>query len=177
MFRVLRLEKYCLRFAPVIQKRRYDIVKNINNAIMSSHKHSLNETSINGGAVKKFCSRMNLIEKNMVEILETPDKPEFDKKSYRVIRLENGIKALLISDPVSDARTIDFSKCKVKTSDHNESGTMTESSSSDEENSDSEAESDAEDHESEKMSAFCLSIGVGSYSDPRDIQGLSHFLG
>lgn len=34
-----------------------------------------------------------------VEVLETPVKSENDKKSYRVIRLENGIKALLISVP------------------------------------------------------------------------------
>lgn len=34
-----------------------------------------------------------------VEVLDIPDKSEIDKKSYRVIRLANGIKALLISAP------------------------------------------------------------------------------
>lgn len=152
---------------------------------MSSQKRSLNET-INNGVVKKICSnnisienknKMNLIQKNMIEILETPDKSEFDKKSYRVIRLENGLKALLISDPTNDFKPIDFAKCNIKGS-HKEPTAATTSSSDDDDTEESEASDDEEDeHESEKLSAFCLTVDVGSYSDPRDVQGLSHFLG
>lgn len=35
---------------------------------------------------------------SLVEVLETPIKSEADKKSYRLIRLENGLKALLIME-------------------------------------------------------------------------------
>lgn len=45
-----------------------------------------------------------------VEELEAPAKSENDKKSYRVIRLENGLKALLISAPVDDGNATDSNK-------------------------------------------------------------------
>jgi insulysin len=39
-------------------------------------------------------------------VLETVEagivKPDVDKAAYRVVRLDNGIKALLISDPLCD---------------------------------------------------------------------------
>lgn len=76
-----------------------------------------------------------------VEVMEAPDKPENDRKSYRVICLENGLKALLISDP--------------------------------------RQKSDCDDEEKERgYPATCsLCVDVGSFSDPRDVQGLAHFLG
>lgn len=79
-----------------------------------------------------------------IEILETPEKSEDDKKSYRVIQLLNGLKALLISDP-----TIEF-------------------------NEDAESKSDPV---GAKLAACALCVDVGLYTEPRDVPGLSHFLG
>lgn len=76
-----------------------------------------------------------------IEVLETPEKSENDRKSYRVIRLANGLKALLISVPVENAAEIGKSS------------------------------------ESDKLAACSLGVDVGSFSDPREIQGLAHFLG
>ncbi|XP_031638507.1 nardilysin-like [Contarinia nasturtii] len=92
-----------------------------------------------------------------VEILETPDKSENDKKLYRVIRLENGLKALLISDPKQKTAAIT---------------SAVESDSSD--NTVSEQTNDEE--KVTKLAACCLCVDVGSSSDPREIQGLAHFL-
>lgn len=184
MLKLFRLKNYYLRLAPELLKQRYDLLNNINITIMSSQKRSLNET-IGNGAVKKICinniltenNKMNLIEKTMIEVLETPDKSEFDKKSYRVIRLENGLKALLISDQENDSKSIDFLKCIVKGSHKDDKSTAATSSSSSDDESDTEGSDGEDEHESEKLSAFCLTVDVGSYSDPRDVQGLSHFLG
>lgn len=101
--------------------------------------------------------RKNLIKMSSVEVLEVPDKSENDKKSYRVIRLTNGLKALLISAPskkdcdseqstkVKSANLIDIEQKSCKTNS--------------------------------KQAACSLCVEVGSFSNPHDIQGLAHFLG
>lgn len=163
---------------------------------MSSQKRSANET-VDNGAVKKRslsqnkienielnCERkMNLVVKSPTEVLETPDKSESDKKSYRVIRLENGLKALLVSDP--SEKPIDFSKCNDRQGGQdeaaNEAASVDHEEHDDRDDHDDESGSDdsdaEEDNGQEKTAAFALAVHVGSFSDPRDIQGLSHFLG
>lgn len=97
---------------------------------------------------------------NRTKTLPTPIKSDSDKKEYRLIQLENGLKALLI-----DARNV---VCHTSTIDSEEM------MSSEEE---SEAESDVEETEEEEILAACsLMIDVGSFSDPPEIQGLAHFL-
>lgn len=76
-----------------------------------------------------------------VEILENPEKSSNDKNSYRVIRLNNGLKALLVSDPNEQSKI------------------------------------PAVNEKEEKLSAICVCVEVGSFSDPRDVQGMAHFLG
>lgn len=167
---------------------------------MSTHKRSAGSSSDNS-AVKKLCGAsvhiaadssltsnalvknqedMQVVEKNGMDILEVPDKSENDKKSYRVIQLSNGLKALLIYDPVAEARAIaDFSKCNVKV--NATTVNMTAAMASDDDETESEASDDEEDNTDgearEKLAACSLSVDVGSFSDPRDIQGLAHFLG
>lgn len=81
------------------------------------------------------------------EVLETPVKSENDKKSYRLIRLENGMKALLISAPVEKLEPTTVDSDKVNEMDSN------------------------------KKAACALCIDVGYFSDPSEIQGLAHLLG
>lgn len=166
---------------------------------MSTHKRSAG-TSSDNCVVKKACgasvhigaensstlktiatnqSAMQIVNRNDVEILEEPDKSENDKKLYRVIQLKNGLKALIIYDPVADAQTMaDFSKCNVKTNATSATAAMV---SDEEEESESEASDEEEDgtegEAREKLAACSLSVDVGSFSDPRDVQGLAHFLG
>lgn len=85
-----------------------------------------------------------------VEVLQVPDKSENDKKSYRVIRLPNGLKALLISTANKEVAERE------------------------------QSDDDVNDPRNEKrgnLAACSLCVDVGSYSDPRDVQGLAHFLG
>lgn len=172
---------------------RYGFKLNINSEAMSMHKRSAG-TSSDNCAVKKSCgadnsltlskefvdnpNTMQIVQKNETEILEAPDKSEIDKKLYRVIRLSNGLTALLIYDPVADTKTIaDFSNCNVKMN-----GThVNAAAASDDDETESEASDDeedaTEDETREKLAACSLSVDVGSFSDPRDVQGLAHFLG
>lgn len=69
---------------------------------------------------------------------ETVEKSDHDKKSYRVIKLGNGLKALLISEPSS-----------LKTG---ATGPR------------------------ENFASCGLNISIGSFSDPKDIHGLAHFV-
>lgn len=91
-------------------------------------------------------------ENNNVEILDTPDKSPYDKNQYRLIRLPNGIKTLLIS---------------------RDNGTV----SPDTNTSASATTSDEIESADEYLSAVALAIDVGYNSDPPDVQGLAHFVG
>ncbi|XP_060576376.1 nardilysin-like [Ruditapes philippinarum] len=97
-----------------------------------------------------------------------------DKREYRLLFLENGLRALLISDlDGEDQSSVD---------DGNQSESDDESAGSDnseDEGSDMEVDdmSDSEnDLGQEKKSAAALCIGVGSFSDPDNIPGFAHFL-
>lgn len=113
---------------------------------------------------------------NTVEILETPTKSESDRKFYRVIKLSNGLKALLISDPA-----VETNESVIDSEKPNVSSTLIGSSTA-ERQIDGEkivAESgNRRDHSiPTKLAACALTVDVGSFSDPRDVQGLAHFLG
>lgn len=90
-----------------------------------------------------------------VEVMQSPIKSESDKKSYRIIRLSNGLRALLISDSeVEDEGSDAWSDVE------------------------SDGDDDQEGSDDEERQAACsLCVDVGSFSDPRDVEGLSHFLG
>ncbi|XP_052564795.1 nardilysin isoform X2 [Culex pipiens pallens] len=117
-----------------------------------------------------------------IRYLDTPDKSFSDRKQYRSIVLPNGFHALLISDPTERSRspppppannsTIDESSDDgvSVTSATNE---LTESEGEEEEEHDG-SETDGEG--GEKLAAAALCIGVGSFSDPKPVQGLAHFL-
>merc|ERR1719430_2559330 len=121
-----------------------------------------------------------------VEILANPRKSINDKKEYRVIRLENGLRCLLISDVAYPLDKLDQEEL--------EEDSIEEESDGNEESSDEEGDesSDIGDGESEdeeggrpgggarstglKMAAAGLMVHMGSFSDPDDIPGLAHFL-
>jgi len=117
-----------------------------------------------------------------VDVLAQPAKSSSDKKEYRVIRLENGLTALLIADLTYPLDKLDQEEKDVVEEEMEEE---------DEEESESET-SDGEDEDDDdedapvrnpvlgttglKMSAAALCVHMGSFSDPEDIPGLAHFL-
>jgi nardilysin len=113
------------------------------------------------------------------EVLPTPVKSASDKKEYRVIRLKNGLTACLVSDtsPLSDT-----SDDENEDDDESDDGGASEEETEDE-NEESGADTEDDDDEDEdsysteqKMAAAGLCIGVGSFSDPKNIPGMAHFL-
>ena len=80
-----------------------------------------------------------------------PIKSPTDLKDYKLIQLDNGLKALLISDTTYDLKKLDQEELEVENGITNSKTGL-------------------------KKSAASLSIEVGSYSDPNDLQGLAHFL-
>lgn len=130
---------------------------------------------------KKFV--LKDVKSEPVSILDVPVKSESDKKSYKVIRLPNGLTALLISDPRTEKAE------KAEQSDSEKSASATdesdeESEEEDEEESGSERGGDSDfdveespsSHMENKAAACALCVGVGSYSDPSGIQGMAHFV-
>lgn len=167
-------------------------IQDVLRVAMSTNKRiSANKA---GGVAKKLCVHDRIVDASVtgsvssalgtmtvVEVMPSPVKSESDKKSYRVIRLSNGLKALLISDPT---RTEDAGEDAAKGKRSTNESEAAESSSSEEEEGEEEGDNDdgsddeaGEDGERQKQAACALCVGVGSFSDPREVQGLAHFLG
>lgn len=97
---------------------------------------------------------------------------------HRVIKLPNGLQALLISDPSAivpkEASAAAASHDDETTDDESDSDGDSDEDDGDDDQTDDKAgdKTDAK----EKLAACSLCIDVGSFSDPPDIQGLAHFL-
>lgn len=129
-------------------------------------------------SIKTTTTSKNFNKKSSnITYLPPPVKSEADKKEYSVIKLKNGLTALLISD-VSNIINIDDVPEQFLTESES-----SESSSEDEDSQISEGiyvENDNDRHKTktleEKLAACALCIGVGSFSDPEEIPGLAHFV-
>ncbi|XP_022917884.1 nardilysin-like [Onthophagus taurus] len=136
-------------------------------------------SKVNSGSRISTASAKSVQLKNYIT-LNTPIKSASDNKSYRVIRLENGLTACLISDLTED---VDLNK---KAESDSESEYETDSEGDDDAGPISDLEASESEHEGpkmkkvsnveQKMAAAALSINVGSFSDPLEVPGLAHFL-
>uniref|UniRef100_A0A3P8V2E0 Nardilysin convertase n=1 Tax=Cynoglossus semilaevis TaxID=244447 RepID=A0A3P8V2E0_CYNSE len=120
------------------------------------------------------------------EIIKSPSDP----KQYRYVVLENGLRALLISD-FNGAATMEDEDSDGEDGgeeeEDDESGDETEDDSEEEDSESGSNHDDGDDDDddkegkkkkgnAEKQSAAALCVGVGSFSDPSDLPGLAHFL-
>ncbi|CAM9645016.1 unnamed protein product [Chrysoparadoxa australica] len=97
-------------------------------------------------------------------------KAQSDKKSYRLIRLANGLRCLLVRDPPSE----------VEGGSDGEDGSEMDTSEDEESEADEDEDEDGEgaDREGPRQSkaAAAMAVGVGSFSDPANCHGLAHFV-
>ncbi|KAG9483024.1 hypothetical protein GDO78_009125 [Eleutherodactylus coqui] len=117
-----------------------------------------------------------------LHIIKSPSDP----KKYRFIQLDNGLRALLISDMASMGHSANESSDDEEDDDDDDEEEWDSEEESEEESEEDEEEDENEDSDSqctkdkkactEKLSAAALCIGVGSFSDPEDLPGLAHFL-
>uniref|UniRef100_A0A8B9KXZ8 Nardilysin convertase n=1 Tax=Astyanax mexicanus TaxID=7994 RepID=A0A8B9KXZ8_ASTMX len=107
-------------------------------------------------------------------IIKSPSDP----KKYRYIELNNGLKALLISDQSREHSTNNSEQPGTEEAEKDDSEEDEEEggSSEEEEHDSSEHGEDIHRMFSLSQSAAALCICVGSFSDPEDLPGLAHFL-
>ncbi|ESO92600.1 hypothetical protein LOTGIDRAFT_233049 [Lottia gigantea] len=102
-----------------------------------------------------------------------------DKREYRVINLENGLTAVLISDPSGAEECHAASQEDESEEESDEEDEEMSGSEEDEEMEEEAVERDEDDKKKksgERKSAAALCIGNGSFCDPDDIPGFAHFL-
>ncbi|KAF2885664.1 hypothetical protein ILUMI_20515 [Ignelater luminosus] len=163
-----------------------------NRTIAVMNKGSQKQPRPKAAAASQVLNYTPISNNVQFEVLQSPTKSFSDKKEYKVIRLQNGLTACIICDTEkckdvasvlseeSDAETDNDSE-----TDGSEDGTGTESeaesvkSVSGEEKEDDDAKIKRTDKKSQdevKLAAAALCIGVGSFSDPKEVPGLAHFL-
>lgn len=101
-----------------------------------------------------------LVQDKTSGILKAPT----NRLSYKDIKLPNGLRCILISDPKSDE--------DAKTSDDSE---PTENDNASEGTKDSGSKDDSSTAD-EIEAAAALCVNVGSLEDPQDVQGLAHLM-
>ncbi|XP_053986881.1 nardilysin-like isoform X2 [Hylaeus volcanicus] len=176
--------------SPPVKKLKSDqgssnLIKNLTTLA----KHNLNNVSSTSVDKMQTENRPQEVphvvtEKPRVDVtyLDTPVKSENDKKEYRVIKLKNGLTALLISDLHSSTCQDDDNEDKDEEDEETGSEDEHESDEDDEDDLDDQSDEEKSSRTSkrlqreEKMAACGLCVGVGSFSDPLEIPGLAHFL-
>lgn len=153
------------------QKRTSD------SSINDSHHTKIRCIATNSKGAMNLMGQQNVLDS--VEVMDEPIRSENDKKSYRIIRLTNGLKALLVSDPYGAAESNEQENQTIATTASSDEESENEADDGDDDNdNDNESDGEAEPEANrEKLSACSLCVDVGSFSDPRDVQGLAHFLG
>lgn len=113
-----------------------------------------------------------------IRYLDTPDKSFSDRKQYRSIVLPNGFHALLISDPTERSTRSPLPTANSTVTEESDDGASVTSATNElTESEDEDGASEGEgEEEGEKLAAAALCIGVGSFNDPKRVQGLAHFL-
>ncbi|KAG7303562.1 hypothetical protein JYU34_012091 [Plutella xylostella] len=115
--------------------------------------------------------------RDRVDIATVFELVPWNKVITVTIRLHNGLTALLISDPTTPPPAVARGASSSEASDSGSESTHSrESSSGQSEDSDQHGSGPKRELDDEKLAACALCVGVGSYSDPHDIQGLAHFV-
>ncbi|XP_051113236.1 nardilysin-like isoform X2 [Andrographis paniculata] len=113
-------------------------------------------------------------------------KSPTDRRLYRYIQLTNGICALLVHDPEIYSDEPFGGRMDGKSEDEDDDEDDDDEEEEDGEEEDEEDSGDEEDDEeeeekepkgaAEKKAAAAMCVGMGSFADPYEAQGLAHFL-
>ncbi|KAE9594482.1 putative insulysin [Lupinus albus] len=117
-------------------------------------------------------------------VLKSPN----DRRLYRLLQLQNGLRALLVHDP--EIYPQGPPKYDAQNDEDEEDEDEDEDDDEDEEEYEEEEEEDEEDEDGDdenevegskdtpqtKKAAAAMCVGIGSFSDPFEAQGLAHFL-
>ncbi|SPP85819.1 nardilysin [Drosophila guanche] len=109
---------------------------------------------------RKMFRRLCRTFETTVQYHEPPDKSDCDKKLYRALSLSNGLRAMLISDSTN----------KIEHTPEVLHPLPTRIASS------SESSNPSLEHFQGNLAACAVLVNVGSFSEPRQYQGMAHFL-
>ncbi|KAH1009982.1 nardilysin isoform X1 [Dendroctonus ponderosae] len=155
------------------------------NCLKTAMKKASESASCKHIATDSGASFAKPLQKNgAFTTLPTPTKSASDPKEYKVIQLQNGLIACLIADKRSnfvemettedsDEEMLDADQSDLESEEGSEADSEDDGSESNEE-SDSACEKN--NKRKVKLAAAGLSVGVGSFSDPKDVPGMAHFL-
>eukprot|EP00890_Picochlorum_soloecismus_P003708 jgi/Picsp_1/4338/NSC_01845-R1_insulin-degrading enzyme-like len=108
-----------------------------------------------------------------------------DKRIYKSLELKNGLKVLIIHDKEikSSNETNDLAEGDLSEeielhscSEHSDDGSKDSDGGSESSSDDEPDKTFGKKSNGTKRTAAALSVGIGHYSDPQDIPGLSHYL-
>uniref|UniRef100_A0A7S3Q5Z2 Insulysin n=1 Tax=Chaetoceros debilis TaxID=122233 RepID=A0A7S3Q5Z2_9STRA len=113
-----------------------------------------------------------------------PSRSPLDKKLYRQILLENGLRVVLISDTEAmlHQELYEYDDDDSDDSDGGDGGTGNDTDKKESEPKEEEEDSDSDDSEEEdddaglRKAAAALVVGAGSFHDPACANGMAHFL-
>lgn len=183
MFRLLRSRVTHLNVVMSTNKRI-----NCDKAGGASKKSRVHDPNVALDSLVNSINDLKTMNIAVCEVMPSPIKSASDKKNYRAIQLNNGLRALLISDPIAIVTpindpiggTFERDHCP-KDAGRNDSEDIEALSSADEDENEDAASGSydeaGEDRDPQKQAACALCVDVGSFSDPREVQGLAHFLG
>jgi nardilysin len=101
-------------------------------------------------------------------VVQSPE----DKRSFRLIRLPNGLVALLVHDERIKPEADDGGPHAREGDDESEGDEDDESNEDDE----GDEGDEGDEPEQTKKAAAALAVGVGSFSDFAHMQGIAHYL-
>ena len=101
-----------------------------------------------------------------------------DSRQYRWLELENGLQVILVHDPKIFSMLEKHDKLEL-TSNATDSNTSIDQDEDEIEGEESEGDEEDEDEDEndggKNVAAGALAVGVGSWKDPPDMQGLAHY--
>ena len=100
------------------------------------------------------------------------DKPGSDPKSYRWIRLENGLECFLVHDPAAAAAAEDGDSDSDGSEEEDEEG---EGEASEEEDSGKGGRKGEKGGGGSGRAAAAMAVAAGHWDDPSSLPGLAHF--
>jgi len=103
-------------------------------------------------------------------------RPETDEKLYRLITLHNGLECLLVSDVAFGEEDENDGSVKSSSGSSSESSEASEESEASDDEDDGNKEEERQKGGRRRRAAVAMTVGVGSFHDPEECQGLAHFL-
>ena len=157
-------------FAALIQINSKNPITMPPNALTPSSGHDATATPSSSDANPSTATTTNVLEGPDLN----PSRSPFDKKVYKQILLPNGLRVVLISDTVAMTQSYNAGGIYEHDGDDDDDDeSIDDGDDNDDDDDDHSTESEAGGL---RNAAAAMVVGVGTFFDPPECQGLAHFL-